>query len=217
LRDAGTLAASERVVSFELQRIGEGRGFAGQLARISLRYEPASVNAPATLIAKFASDHAGTLETMRSIDGYAREVRFYRELAPVIGLGTPRCYFAHYDSFTHTCCLLLEDMAPAEPVDPDEGFSLGQAQQVLEQLAQTPCMRRPSSVHSSMFAAGPGGRAQKINVPRTPVSPSPATHSQKLQPSEHVQRAPTGYVRPTPGQPSTSSGVSSSPAEQAFS
>jgi hypothetical protein len=30
------------------------------------------VNAPATLIAKFASDHTSTLEMMRSLDGYAR-------------------------------------------------------------------------------------------------------------------------------------------------
>jgi hypothetical protein len=44
------------------------------------------VNAPATLIAKFACDHARTRKLMRSLDGYAREVRFYRELAPEIGL-----------------------------------------------------------------------------------------------------------------------------------
>src|SRR5262249_60620418 len=66
---------------------------------------------------------------------YEREVRFYRELAPEIGLATPRCYFAHYDPVAHECCLLLEDLAPAESVDRDEGYSLEQAQQVLEQLA----------------------------------------------------------------------------------
>jgi hypothetical protein len=135
LRQTLVLGASDRVAGFELERIGQGSGFAGQIARIALRYEPASVNAPATLIAKFATDHTGTQEVMRSLDGYAREVRFYRELAPEIGLGTPRCYFAHYDPAAHECCLLLEDMAPAESVDRDQGYSLEQAQQVLEQLA----------------------------------------------------------------------------------
>jgi hypothetical protein len=135
LRHAGVLGANCRVAGFEPERIGQGRGFAGQIARVALRYEPAGVNAPATLIAKFASDHAGTREMMRSIDGYAREVRFYRELAPEIGLGTPRCYFAHYDPAAHECCLLLEDLAPAESIDHDQGYSLEQAQQVLEQLA----------------------------------------------------------------------------------
>jgi hypothetical protein len=135
LRDAGVLGASDRVAGFELDRIGQEHGFAGQIARLALRYEPAGVNAPATLIAKFASDHAGTQEMMNALDGYAREVRFYRELAPEIGLGTPRCYFAHYDPATHACCLLLEDLAPAESVERDAGYSLEQAQQVLEQLA----------------------------------------------------------------------------------
>ena len=135
LRDAGVLVASERVVDFELERIGVGRGFAGQIARVRLRYEPARVDAPATLIAKFATEHAGTREMMRSLDGYAREVRFYRELAKEIGLATPRCYFAHYDANANECCLLLEDLAPAESIDFEQGYSLEQAQQVLEQLA----------------------------------------------------------------------------------
>jgi hypothetical protein len=135
LRHAGVLGPSDRVAGFELERIGQGRGFAGQIARVAPRYEPAGVNAPASLIAKFASDHAGTREMMRSVDGYAREVRFYRALAPEIGVGTPRCYFAHYDPAAHECCLLLEDLAPAESVDGAQGYSLEQAQQVLEQLA----------------------------------------------------------------------------------
>jgi hypothetical protein len=135
LRHAGVLGASDRVAGFELERIGQGRGFAGQIARVALRYEPAAANAPATLIAKFASDDARTREMMGSLDGYAREVRFYRELAPELGLGTPRCYFAHYDPAAHDCCLLLEDLAWAEAVDRDQGYSLEQAQQVLEQLA----------------------------------------------------------------------------------
>ncbi|HKP63043.1 MAG TPA: oxidoreductase family protein [Polyangiales bacterium] len=135
LRDAGVLGASDRVAGFELDHIGQGRGFGGQIARVVLRYQPGSVTAPATLIAKFAADHAGTREMLRLVDGYAREVRFYRELAPELGMGTPRCYFAHHDPATQDCCLLLEDLAPAESVDPDQGFSLEQAQQVLEQLA----------------------------------------------------------------------------------
>jgi hypothetical protein len=66
------------------------------------------VSAPATL-AKFATDHTGTQEMMRSLDGFAREVRFYRELAPEIGLGTPRCYFARYDPTARECvaCVLF--------------------------------------------------------------------------------------------------------------
>jgi hypothetical protein len=135
LRDAGVLGAGDRVAGFELERIGQGHGFAGEIARVALRYEPAGVNAPATLVAKFACDDGRTKEMMRSLDGYAREVRFYREVASEIGVGTPRCYFAHYDPAAQECCLLLEDLAPAESADREQGYSLEQAQHVLEQLA----------------------------------------------------------------------------------
>ena len=135
LRHAGVLRDAERVADFDCARIGEGSGFAGQVARLALRYEPANASAPATMIAKFASEHAPTREMLSTVDGYAREVRFYRELAPQIGVGTPRCYFAHYDRTDGGFCLLLEDLAPAATVDREQGFTLEQAQLVLEQLA----------------------------------------------------------------------------------
>src|SRR3954466_14109617 len=97
LRHAGVLSPTGRVVAFESERVGEGAGFAGRIARIDLRYATPEPSAPATLIAKFATEHAATREMIGSIDGYVREVRFYRELAADIGIGTPRCYFAHYD------------------------------------------------------------------------------------------------------------------------
>jgi hypothetical protein len=135
LRHAGVLGDGERVHACELEQIGQGSGFAGQIFRVALRYEPAAASAPASLIAKFASAHEPTRRMMDALDGYAREVRFYRELAGEIGLGTPRCYFAHYDKAERLFCLVLEDLAPARTVDRERGYTLEQAQQVLEQLA----------------------------------------------------------------------------------
>lgn len=135
LRHAGVLSESQRVSAIELATIGQGRGFAGQIARVTLRYEPADAAAPASLIAKFSSEHAPTREMMGTFEGYAREVRFYRELAAEIGIGTPRCYFAHHEAAEGRCCLLLEDLAPAESADRDQGFTPEQAELVLEQLA----------------------------------------------------------------------------------
>ena len=134
LQHAGALPASARVVSFEQRQIGQGRGFAGTIARVTLRYEPEHAG-PATLIGKFSSEHGPTAEMMRAIDGYVREVRFYRELARDVGVPTPRCYFAHYDEAAGSCCLLLEDLSPAASVDRGQGFSLEQARQILGHLA----------------------------------------------------------------------------------
>lgn len=135
LRHAGVLSRDARVAGFETARIGEGRGFAGQLARLQLHYEPASAAGPSTLIGKFATDHPPTREMMAWIEAYQREVRFYRELAPELGTSTPHCYFAHFDAAAGCFCLLLEDLAPAGSVDSDAGLSFEQAKFVLEQLA----------------------------------------------------------------------------------
>lgn len=135
LHHAGVLSRNGRVTSFEFKRIGQGKGFAGQIARVRLRYDVLDPHAPATLIAKFATEHAPTREMLGEIDGYVREVRFYRELARDIGIGTPHCYFAHYDSDDGRFCLLLEDLAPARSADRDVGLNVEQAKLVLEQLA----------------------------------------------------------------------------------
>jgi hypothetical protein len=134
LQHDGALPAGARVASCEQRQIGQGRGFAGTIVRVTLRYEPDGAG-PATLIGKFSSEHGPTAEMMRAVDGYVREVRFYRELAKDVGVPTPHCYFAHYDDAEGSCCLVLEDLAPAAAVDRDQGFSLEQARQVLDHLA----------------------------------------------------------------------------------
>ena len=134
LQHDGCLPEAARVASFEQQQIGQGRGFAGKIVRVTLRYEPEYAG-PATVIGKFSSEHGPTAEMMRAIDGYVREVRFYRELAEGVGVPTPHCYFAHYDDAKGGCCLLLEDLAPAASAERDQGFSLEQARELLDHLA----------------------------------------------------------------------------------
>lgn len=134
LRHDGSLPQAARVASFEQQQIGQGRGFAGKIVRVTLRYEPERAG-PATVIGKFSSEHGPTAEMMRAVDGYVREVRFYRELAADVGVPTARCYFAHYDTAKASCCLLLEDLAPAASADRHEGFSVEQARELLDHLA----------------------------------------------------------------------------------
>jgi aminoglycoside/choline kinase family phosphotransferase len=88
------------------------------------------------MIAKFATEHAATRQLLAAFAGYAREVRFYREIASRIGISTPRCFFAHYDRAEGEFLLLLEDLSPASTVDMEQGLSLAQAELVLDQLAE---------------------------------------------------------------------------------
>ena len=136
LRQSGAARDAE-VTRFEAEPIGLGRGFAGRLYRVRLHYDRAVPGAPATLIAKFAADHAGTREMLDELGFYGKEVRFYREVAERVPLPTPRCYLASYDPEAHGFVLLLEDLAPAAAADLAAGLSLPQAKDVLAQLART--------------------------------------------------------------------------------
>ena len=126
LRHAGALSSSERVAEFTARRIGEGHGFAGIILRLELQYASITeggdtaapgARAPRRLVAKFATEHEPTRAMLVAFEGYAREVRFYRDVATRAGIPTPRCYFAHYDRPSASFLLLLEDMAPASAVE----------------------------------------------------------------------------------------------------
>jgi hypothetical protein len=134
LRHCGAIAQA-RVIDFEATRIGEGQGFAGQLARVTLRYDRHEAGAPDSVVAKLSSPHAATRDMLDALGGYLREVRFYRELAGRIGIDTPRCYLAHYDAEQGSFFLLLEDMSPAAAPALEAGLSVEQVKLVLERLA----------------------------------------------------------------------------------
>ena len=53
---------------------------------------------------------------------YAREVRFYTELAGVVGITTPRCLHADIDADSGTFALVLDDLAPARHLAGTERF-----------------------------------------------------------------------------------------------
>lgn len=135
LRHTGALGAAS-VMGFDAERIGVGRGFAGRIYRLRLRYDAVEEGAPKTMIGKFAAAHDTTRAMMHDLGGYFREVRFYREMAGQAEIPMPQCYLAHYDLEARTFLLLLEDLAPAEAADIATGFSVEQAKVMLEHTAR---------------------------------------------------------------------------------
>ncbi len=124
------------VTGFDAEQIGVGRGFAGRVFRLRLRYDREEAGAPATMIGKFATEHVATLAMMNEVGGYAREVRFYRELANQAEMPMPRCFLAHYDLAEGSFLLLLEDLAPAAAAEIADGLTVEQAKLVLEHVAR---------------------------------------------------------------------------------
>ena len=108
-----------------------GAGQLGETARLALRYAPGAAG-PATLIAKFASADAASLEVAQAWSLYDREVRFYDELAHRAGLRTAGYFGARMDE-AGGFVLLLEDLAPDAPGDQFSGLTRPQmAEAVIE-------------------------------------------------------------------------------------
>jgi hypothetical protein len=135
LRAAGaTMRAT--VTSFTHERIGEGVGFLGEIARITPAYDIAEPDAPRSLIAKFPTPIESAREMAALYGVYACEVRFYEHLADDVSLRTPRCYFSALSPDCKTFLLLLEDLgASGRMGDQVAGCSLNDARLALRELA----------------------------------------------------------------------------------
>ena len=119
------------VAIVEEQRVGTGQ--VGMCVRYRLE---GSEDAPARVVAKLPSDDDVSRATGMAMRNYEREVRFYNEIAPTVGIRTPRCYHADWDQASGLFVLLLEDLAPAQQGDQIEGCTLEEAALALDELAK---------------------------------------------------------------------------------
>jgi hypothetical protein len=112
-----------------------GTGQMCDSVRLGLAYGGAvPEGAPASVIAKLPAADPQSRATGLSLRSYETEVRFYQQLAPDLGIRTPRAYHADIDVTTGSFVLLLEDMAPARQGDQLAGCTLGEAAAALDQL-----------------------------------------------------------------------------------
>jgi hypothetical protein len=118
--------AEVRAVSYE--RIGTG-----QIGASYRLYLDAVGQVPATLVAKIA---AGSPEARQRVgEGYRKEVRFYTDLAGLVAVNTPQCWYAAISDDTQSFTLLLEDLAPSVPGVQAQGCRLDQAVAAVQNLA----------------------------------------------------------------------------------
>jgi hypothetical protein len=75
--------------------------------RVRLRYAPGHAAAlPDTLIVKGGFEsHAASMREM-----YLTEMRFYRDVQPLVAIPSPACYYAGSDPHTHQSIVILEDL-----------------------------------------------------------------------------------------------------------
>lgn len=117
-----------RVDDVDVEVIGAGVGFMGQLARVRL----VARDVPASLVVKMPSSDPGAQMIGGMMRVWEREHRFYTEIAPKVrSVRLPHCIHSGTDPFV----LVLEDLSPAVPGDQVEGPTPDQARAVIDAAA----------------------------------------------------------------------------------
>lgn len=130
--DRAGLLCGARVSALAWQSIGTGQ--VGDTARFTLTYDRACA-APATLAGKFAAADPTSRGTAAAMSLYVKEVGFYRELAGLIEVRTPRVYAAEIAEDGTDFVLLFEDLAPERGGNQLEGCTLADAEAAMCQAA----------------------------------------------------------------------------------
>ena len=111
LRHSGSIPTSTTATSVSHEILGQGEGFMGELARLTVGYD--GEPGPATLIAKIPTQVAHNRARGRSLGVYQREVRVYADLLPDLPIPVPKVYAAIYEE-TGEEPAILEQMRRAE-------------------------------------------------------------------------------------------------------
>jgi hypothetical protein len=133
LRESGAIR-EERVESFTIA--GLDGGIAGDVNRLQLNYAASPSRGPSTVIAKFAHLNDQKRSGINRAGFYEREVRFYRQLGPVVGIPTPAAHSVEYDRDSGHFVLLLEDLSRFRSIREEDGCSPENARTAVQALAK---------------------------------------------------------------------------------
>ncbi|MEL7154972.1 MAG: phosphotransferase, partial [Actinomycetota bacterium] len=123
----------------DVEPLGPGAGFLGDVSRLRLRYGTGTATGPASLIAKQPPSDPSARAVGAMLRVWEREHAFYTEIAPAsLGAQVPMCVRsladAGADSGEGRWLLLLED-CPSVPLDAGVGATREQAEAAVDALA----------------------------------------------------------------------------------
>ncbi|WP_059020511.1 oxidoreductase family protein [Mycobacterium sp. M26] len=127
----GVLGAEVR--DLRIEQIGIGIGILGRLYRAHL----AGTNVPPSVVVKLPTlDQQARTGMCEPLDLYRREVCFYKEIGLANPLKPATPYFVAFDEDTHDFVLVLEDLRDRRLADQTVGCSAGDAQTVIDAIAE---------------------------------------------------------------------------------
>jgi hypothetical protein len=133
LRQAGAIEAGG-VAEVCVEPAGQGQ--VADCLRCRLHFDRPEPAAPGSVIVKLPARDPTSRQSGVGYALYEREVRFYQQLAGVVGITTPRCLYAEFDAGSGMFGLVLDDLAPARETDQLSGISADDASTALGQLAR---------------------------------------------------------------------------------
>lgn len=133
LRGAGALA-TERVSAVRSTQIGMEIGFLSRTLRVELEYDGQCDGVPRSVIVKQEPAPGPYLTAERNLSAFEREIRFYREIAPRVGLRLPRVY--HADAGASGAVLVMEDLSGLRSVDQVRGLQQSEVMQTVREVAK---------------------------------------------------------------------------------
>lgn len=136
-----------------------GTGQVGDSVRFTLDF--ADQATPTTLAGKFAAADPTSRGTAAMLGLYAKEVRFYRELATQLPIRTPRTLFAEMANDGASFFLLFEDLGPARGGNQIAGCTIADARAVVQQAAalHAPSWRNPAMLDADWLKPDPAAAA----------------------------------------------------------
>lgn len=137
-----------------------GTGQVGDSVRFTLDF--AGDAAPLTLAGKFAAADPTSRATAAMLGLYAREVNFYRELAPQLPVRTPQVHFAQMAEDGTAFCLLFEDLGPARGGNQIAGCGIADARAAIRQAAalHAPSWHNPAILGRAWLQPDPEAAAR---------------------------------------------------------
>ncbi len=112
-------------------QIGEGIGVSSAVYRIAL-----SGGGPDSVVLKLPALAEEAVFTSTMLRMYIREVRFFKELAAKSPIRVPGSFYGDVDEETSQFVQIMEDMGDLRIVDQNEGMTLADSQQAIDELAR---------------------------------------------------------------------------------
>ena len=133
LHDHGVLPDLE-ISSIETQLIGAESGFLSRVARVTVQYSSPQNDAPSTMVVKLPPPPDPDQDQADDLHPFAREINFYREVAPTAPLRIPQIY--GIPEVSDSSALIMEDLNGCRMGDQVKGLHTEQVKLAARSIAR---------------------------------------------------------------------------------